>query len=200
MLHGKSPAGGSGVTGAAFLEGPAHRDPGVERRAVIITIASDNGVDPVCKLGGGGKGVWEEPRATAPPDEGIYPLDQPIADQGPAGVPLWKQTSLGGWAFRPHPNIPTHCPSGAGSSSRGLGCCSLGGSKGWVVGTQDTYKADASLPAWYQGAHIGGAAEGCHHSHIELLQDSGRWPVRAQLAPAHGQTSHPFPHALVLSR
>ena len=77
---------------------------------------------------------------------------------------------------------------------------SWGGSCGPCARAADTYKADASVPAWHQGAHVGGAAEASHHSHVELLQDLGRWPVRAQTAPAHGHAPNTFAHALVLGR
>ena len=81
------------MTGTAFLVGPARGVPGVERGAIVVTVAPDDRVDPVGKLGDRGKGVWEDPRAATPTDEGIDPMDQPVADQGPAGVPLWSQTN-----------------------------------------------------------------------------------------------------------
>lgn len=67
------------MTGAAFLAGPAHGVPGVEGGA-IVTVALDDRVDPVGKLGDRGKGVWEDPGATTSTDEGIDPMDQPVAD------------------------------------------------------------------------------------------------------------------------
>ena len=78
------------MTGTAFLVGPARGVPGVERGAIVVTVAPDDRVDPVGKLGNRGKGVWEDPGAATPTDEGIDPMDQPVADQGPAGVPLWS--------------------------------------------------------------------------------------------------------------
>lgn len=62
--------------------------------------ALDDGVDPVRELCNGSKGVWVEPGAAASADEGVNALDQPVADQGPAGVPLWRQTGVGAWASR----------------------------------------------------------------------------------------------------
>ena len=87
-----------------------------------------------------------------------------------------------------------------GKIFQGSGYSSLGGGGVGAGGTQGTYKADASAPAWHQGAHVSGAAEASHHGHVELLQDLGRWPVRAQTAPAHGHAPNTFAHALVLGR
>ena len=109
---------------------------------------------------------------------------------------------FGRLGFQSPPSHPHPPPSGSGIPSTGLAVVLVAaawmGVGWWLEGTWGTYKADASMLAWHQGAHVGGAAEGCHHGHVELLQDSGRWPVRAQLAPAHGHTLHPFTHALVL--
>lgn len=51
-------------------------------------MAADDGVDPVCILRDGGKGIWVEAGAAVSSDEGVDPVDQPVADQRPAGVPL----------------------------------------------------------------------------------------------------------------
>ena len=57
------------MTGTAFLAGPACGVPGAERGAIVVTVAPDDGVDPVGKLGDRGKGVWEDPRAATPTDD-----------------------------------------------------------------------------------------------------------------------------------
>lgn len=60
-----------------------------------VTVAADDGVDPVCILSDRSKGVWVEPGAAASPDEGVNALDQPVTDQRPSGVPLRSQTRSG---------------------------------------------------------------------------------------------------------
>lgn len=67
-------------------------------------------------------------------------------------------------------------------------------------GVAGTHKTDAGAAAWHQGAHICGAAEGRHHGHVELLEDSGWWLVCAQPTPSHGQAPYPVTHTLVLLR
>lgn len=54
----------------------------------MVIAAADDGVDPVCELRHHGKGIWVEARATASPDEGVNPVDESVADQGPTRVPL----------------------------------------------------------------------------------------------------------------
>lgn len=101
--------------GQLFLAGPAGRVPRVEGGAVVA--AADDGVDPVCKLCDRSKGVRVDPRAAASADERVNALDQPVADQRPTRVPLWRQTGLGGWASRTR----AAAQAGAGWGLGGLG-------------------------------------------------------------------------------
>lgn len=54
----------------------------------LVTRSANDGVDPVGKLRDRGKGVWVQAGTTASPDEGVNPMDQPVADKRPTGVPL----------------------------------------------------------------------------------------------------------------
>lgn len=139
------------------------------------------------------------PEPQPPRTKESIPWTSPLQTRGPPESPCGAR-QIGGLGSRPSPLSSTYLPFRVGKIFQGSGCSSLGGSGVGAGGTQGTYKADASVPAWHQGAHVGGAAEASHHGHIELLQDLGQWLVCAQLAPAHGHTLHTFAHALVLGR
>lgn len=65
----------------------------------MVSGAADDGFDPVCILRDRGKGVGVKARAACSHDEGVDPVDQPVADQRPAGVPLWAEPGeVRGWA------------------------------------------------------------------------------------------------------
>lgn len=67
----------------------------------MFTMAEDDGVDPVHELCNRSKGVWVQARGAASSDEGVDPMDQTVADQGPARVPLCEEPGkverLGFW-------------------------------------------------------------------------------------------------------
>ena len=53
----------------------------------VVIMASDNGIDPICKLSHRGEGIWVQSRSTASSDEGVNALDKVVTDQGSARVP-----------------------------------------------------------------------------------------------------------------
>lgn len=60
------------------LVGPALSVFGMGKGAVIM--ASDNGIDPICKLSHRGEGIWVQSRSTASSDEGVNALDKVVTD------------------------------------------------------------------------------------------------------------------------
>lgn len=89
MVVGRSKGAGAGRGRRQVLVGPALSVFRMGKEAVIM--ASDNGIDPICKLSHRGEGIWVQSRSTASSDEGVNALDKVVTDQGSARVPLWRR-------------------------------------------------------------------------------------------------------------
>lgn len=129
----------------------------------MVVVLADDGVDPVCKLRHGGKGIWEEAGAAAPSDEGVDPVDQPVADQGPAGVPLCGAGEIRRLGFQDPPP----------ASLRGWEVLLAPGSQSW-------------LP-WPRQEWGGSGEGGCRYSQSRCRRD-GAAPVCTRLWGGRGMS------------